>query len=80
MFYTTILVNTKHLYNICTMLDQRRRRWADVAQMSCKCFVFTGMEHARITVFWLSVIHLQNSTLFKPMSLWQKRTRAVAIT
>ena len=23
-------VNTKHLYNICTMLDQRRRRWADV--------------------------------------------------
>ena len=23
-------VNTKHLYNIYTMLDQRRRRWADV--------------------------------------------------
>ena len=22
--------NTKHLYNICTMLDQRRRRWAGV--------------------------------------------------
>ena len=26
-------VNTKHLYSICTMLDQRRRRWADVVQM-----------------------------------------------
>ena len=34
--------NTKHLLNICTMLDQRRRRWADVLQMLCKCFVFTG--------------------------------------
>ena len=26
-------VNTKKLYNICTVLDQRRRRWADVVQM-----------------------------------------------
>ena len=23
----------KHLYNICSMLDQRRRRWADFVQM-----------------------------------------------
>ena len=30
--------NTKHLYNICTMLDQRRRRWTDVVEMLCKCF------------------------------------------
>ena len=37
----TISVNTKHLYNICTMLDQRRRRWADVVQMLYKCFVFS---------------------------------------
>ena len=29
----TYLVNTKHLYNICTMLDQSQRRWADVVQM-----------------------------------------------
>ena len=26
-------VNTEHFYNICTMLDQRRRRWADVIQV-----------------------------------------------
>ena len=32
--------NTKHLYNICTMLDQRRRRWADLVQMLYKWFVF----------------------------------------
>ena len=38
-----ISANTKHLYNICTMLDQRRRRWADVVQMLYKCFVFDGM-------------------------------------
>ena len=25
-------VNTKHLYTICTMLDKRRRHWADVVQ------------------------------------------------
>ena len=38
-----IPANTKHLYNICTMLAQRRRRWADVVQMLYKCFVFAGM-------------------------------------
>ena len=28
------------------MLDQRRRRWADVVYMLYKCFVFTGMSDA----------------------------------
>ena len=31
--------NTKHLYIICTMLGQRRRRWVDVVQMFCVCWV-----------------------------------------
>ena len=35
-------VYTKHLYNISTMLDQRRRRLADVVQMLYKCVVFAG--------------------------------------
>ena len=35
-------VNTKHLYNICTMLNQRRRRCADAVQMLYKCFVLSG--------------------------------------
>ena len=35
-------VNAKHWYNSCTMLDYRRRRWADVVQMLYKCFVFVG--------------------------------------
>ena len=26
----TIPANTKHLYNIYTMLDKRRRRWTDI--------------------------------------------------
>ena len=34
-------LNTKHLYNICTKLVQRRR---DVVQMLYKCFVFAGNE------------------------------------
>ena len=32
-------VNTKHLNNICTMLDQRLRRWSNIVQMLYKCFV-----------------------------------------
>ena len=38
--YMGVPANTKHLYDICTMLDQRRRRLADVVQMLYKCFVF----------------------------------------
>ena len=30
------------------MLDQRRRRWADVVQMLCKCFVFAGLTTADV--------------------------------
>ena len=40
--YRLFPVKTKHLYNICTMLDQRRRRWTDVVQMLYKCCVFAG--------------------------------------
>ena len=41
---TNIPENTKHLYNICTMLVQRRRRWTDVVQMLYKCFLFAGYD------------------------------------
>ena len=37
--------NTKHLYNICKMLGQRRRRWDDIVQMLYKCFVFAGLDN-----------------------------------
>ena len=40
-------VSTKHLYDICTMLAQRRRGWADVVQMLYKCFVFAGSPRRR---------------------------------
>ena len=35
--------NRKHLYNICAMLDKRRRRWVDVEQIYHKCFVLAGL-------------------------------------
>ena len=38
-------VNTKHLYNMCTMLDQRLRRGADVVQMIYACFLFPEFSH-----------------------------------
>ena len=40
------LANTKHLYNIYTMLDQRRRRWADVVYMLYKCFLLDERQAA----------------------------------
>ena len=38
-----IPANSNDLYTICTMLVQRRRRWADIVQMLYKCFVFAGI-------------------------------------
>ena len=35
--------NTKHWYNICAKSAQRRKRWADFAQMLYQCFVFAGI-------------------------------------
>ena len=35
--------NTMYLLNICTMLDQRRRRWSNIVHMLYKCFVFAGL-------------------------------------
>ena len=43
--------NTNHFYNICTMLDQRQRRWTDFVQMLYKCFVF----HANIFIYSVHV-------------------------
>ena len=54
-----IPVITKHLYNICTMLVQRRRRWADIGQMFYKCFVFAGYGPA-ITQPWSIVYSMIN--------------------
>ena len=40
----------KHVYNICTVFDQRLIRCADVVQMLYKCFVFAG-----ITRIWIEM-------------------------
>ena len=39
---TALPVNTKHVYNICTLLDQHRRRWVAIVHMLCKCLCFPG--------------------------------------
>ena len=51
-----IPANTKHSYNICTMLDQRRRRWVYAVQMLCKCLVVAGIvANSRVrSPLWLS--------------------------
>ena len=40
------------------MLDQRRRRWADIAYMSYKCIAFAGQED-----FLSNIVHLSNAGL-----------------
>ena len=47
--YSIIPANAKCLYNICKMLDQRWRRWANIVQMLYKWFVFAGMPPLRDT-------------------------------
>ena len=58
---TDVPVNTKHdLYYICTMLNQRQRRWADVVQTLYKWFVFTDILYSAVRsqktvhVYWSS--------------------------
>ena len=50
-------VSTKHLYNICTMWDLRRRRWADVVQMLYECFAFARKSVLRSINVGLSLAH-----------------------
>ena len=45
----------QHLYNICTMLDQCRRHWADVVQMLYWCFVFAGLHFTSPHTMYLLV-------------------------
>ena len=56
--------NPKHLYNICTMLNQRRRRWADVVQMLYQCFVF--LEIPKTSLSELPFLHI----LEQPLRCW----------
>ena len=49
--------NTKHLYNICTTLAQRLRRWSNFVQMLYKCFVLAGLIVAQMcynSTVWLN--------------------------
>ena len=36
--------NTKHFYIVCATSAQRLRRWSNIVQMLCKCFVFARMH------------------------------------
>ena len=58
-------VNTKHLYNICTMSDRRRRRWADAAQILYKCFVFAGYH-----VEWINYIMISSLFVVNDLTFW----------
>ena len=51
-------VNTKHLYNICTLLDQRRRRWANNIQMFCVCWEVGYRMQLRSVIFRYTVYFL----------------------
>ena len=44
------------LYDICTILDQRRRRRADVLQLLCTSFVFAWKDDLKSLVSYPRVI------------------------
>ena len=46
--------HTKQLYNLCIMLDQRRKRWADIVHILYKCFVLAGID-LRPRLRWMCV-------------------------
>ena len=41
--FVEIINGINYRYILCSMLGQSRRRWGDVVQMLCKCFVFAGI-------------------------------------
>ena len=54
---------------MCTMLDQRRRRWADVVQMLYKYFVLTGQISSAVPegdpkVNYLNLIKIARISVF----------------
>ena len=50
-----IPVNRKYLYNIYTMLDQRRRRWADIVYKLCKCLLWSYTADTAFDHLWWMV-------------------------
>ena len=70
--YNAIPANTKYLYNICTKLNQRRRRRVDVVQVFYKCFVFAGMSvHGKqrwMLAFQLGPTAIYFNTISFPLS------------
>ena len=59
------LFPSKHLHNICTMLDQRRRRWADVVQCYTNVLSLLGFvtftEPKTLYIYTLTVLVLEYS-------------------
>ena len=41
----TFPANTRHSLKVCPMLDQRRRRWANIGQTLGECLVVTDVVH-----------------------------------
>ena len=62
------------------MLDQRRRRWADVVQMLYKYFVFTGYTLDYLKFKLLSWSSLASLLLFRALRGWELRKKFNSVT
>ena len=60
------------VYNIRTMLVQRRRRWADVVQLLYKCFVFVGIVSVVCTAYFQSLDGKASSMLLRPADFYKQ--------
>ena len=71
MWLYVYLANTKHLYNICTMLDQRLptlvQYWTNLIQMFCVCWV------PRLFISVYRFLYLKQPQNVNPMLYWCSR-------
>ena len=66
---STFPVSPKHFYNICTMLDQRRRRWADVVQNVTQMFCGLPILFQLLPIWHIAVNQLNVQMCLEPLNL-----------
>ena len=91
MYRIVIPQQTWKLYNICTILDQRRRRWADVVQMLYNCFVFADIvpylcisseclqTHSSLAIYWQLLGHSLGKSDHRLKVFFSNTTRSVQV-
>ena len=74
--FDCIPANTKHLYNMCTTSAQRLRRWSNIVQMLCKCFLFAEIQR-EFYVSLIMAVHSSACYVCKCKMIWIIKCRII---